>query len=200
MRNGVIGSTADSDSVSRGSSPFSVAGNLRKAFSLFYRSVAQLGRALRSGRRGRRFKSCHSDFFMQKNNKMKKRITALSKAMILIFCSLIFPSDNQQFPAVSYHYLPGDYECFQISCLSTSLNFLHYRKVSTRLLKNCLNELRVQLDDLISCLDHCGDFNHKPDICRYGKAEFPARVLPHEMQMTDFLFWYYRGGSCSLKI
>lgn len=28
MRNGVIGSTADSDSVSRGSSPFSVAGNL----------------------------------------------------------------------------------------------------------------------------------------------------------------------------
>ena len=64
MRNGVIGSTADSDSVSRGSSPFSVAGNLRKASSLFYRSVAQLGRALRSGRRGRRFKSCHSDFFI----------------------------------------------------------------------------------------------------------------------------------------
>ena len=64
MRNGVIGSTADSDSVSRGSSPFSVAGNLRKASSLFYRSVAQLGRALRSGRRGRRFESCHSDFFI----------------------------------------------------------------------------------------------------------------------------------------
>ena len=62
MRNGVIGSTADSDSVSRGSSPFSVAGNLRRACSLFYRSVAQLGRALRSGRRSRRFKSCHSDF------------------------------------------------------------------------------------------------------------------------------------------
>ena len=66
MRNGVIGSTADSDSVSRGSSPFSVAGNLPEASSLFYRSVAQLGRALRSGRRGRRFESCHSDFFMQK--------------------------------------------------------------------------------------------------------------------------------------
>ena len=64
MRNGVIGSTADSDSVSRGSSPFSVAGNLRRADSLIYRSVAQLGRALRSGRRGRRFKSCHSDFFI----------------------------------------------------------------------------------------------------------------------------------------
>ena len=47
---------------------------------------------------------------------------------------------------------------------------------------------------------YCRDFNHKPDICRYGKAEFPARVLPHEMQMTDFLFWYYRGRSCSLKI
>ena len=64
MRNGVIGSTADSDSVSRGSSPFSVAGNLPEASSLFYRSVAQLGRALRSGRRGRRFESCHSDFFI----------------------------------------------------------------------------------------------------------------------------------------
>ena len=65
MRNGVIGSTADSDSVSRGSSPFSVAGNLFLTDSPFYRSVAQLGRALRSGRRGRKFKSCHSDFFMQ---------------------------------------------------------------------------------------------------------------------------------------
>ena len=64
MRNGVIGSTADSDSVSRGSSPFSVAGNLQRASSLFYRSVAQLGRALRSGRRGRRFESCHSDFLL----------------------------------------------------------------------------------------------------------------------------------------
>ena len=66
MRNGVIGSTADSDSVSRGSSPFSVAGNLQMASSLFYRSVAQLGRALRSGRRGRRFESCHSDFKKQR--------------------------------------------------------------------------------------------------------------------------------------
>ena len=55
-----------------------------------------------------------------------------------------------------------------------------------------LNKLRVQLDDLFSRLDHCEDFNHKPDICRYGKAEFPARVLPCEMQITDFLFWYYR--------
>ena len=29
-----------------------------------HRGVAQLGRALRSGRRGRRFKSCHLDFFV----------------------------------------------------------------------------------------------------------------------------------------
>ena len=29
---------------------------------MFYRSVAQLGRALRSGRRGRVFESRHSDF------------------------------------------------------------------------------------------------------------------------------------------
>ena len=32
--------------------------------SFYFRSVAQLGRALRSGRRGRKFKSCHSDFFI----------------------------------------------------------------------------------------------------------------------------------------
>ena len=31
------------------------------SFELRYRSVAQLGRALRSGRRGRRFESCHFD-------------------------------------------------------------------------------------------------------------------------------------------
>ena len=30
-----------------------------------FRGVAQLGRALRSGRRGRRFKSCHLDHFFQ---------------------------------------------------------------------------------------------------------------------------------------
>ena len=30
----------------------------------FHRGVAQLGGARRSGRRGRRFESCHSDFFM----------------------------------------------------------------------------------------------------------------------------------------
>ena len=29
-----------------------------------YRGVAQLGRALRSGRRGRKFESCHADLFM----------------------------------------------------------------------------------------------------------------------------------------
>ena len=35
MRNGVFGSTADSDSVSRGSSPFSVAGNLLRQVPYF---------------------------------------------------------------------------------------------------------------------------------------------------------------------
>ena len=35
MRNGVIGSTADSDSVSRGSSPFSVVGNLDEQIPYF---------------------------------------------------------------------------------------------------------------------------------------------------------------------
>ena len=70
------GSTADSDSVSRGSSPLSVV-PWQGRWILFrrcpvtlknciYRSVAQLGRALRSGRRGRVFESRHSDFFIKK--------------------------------------------------------------------------------------------------------------------------------------
>ena len=41
--------------------------------------------------------------------------------------------------------------------------------------------------------------SQKPDICRYGKVESSARALPREMKITDFLFWYYQGGSCSLK-
>ena len=77
MRNGVIGSTADSDSVSRGSSPLSVVPwqGRRILFrrcpvtfkNCIYRSVAQLGRALRSGRRGRKFESCHSDVLRDYN-------------------------------------------------------------------------------------------------------------------------------------
>mgnify|MGYP001780488432 CR=1 FL=1 len=47
--------------------------------------------------------------------------------------------------------------------------------------KYCLDEFRVQLENLISCLDHCGDFNHKPDICRYGEAESPSRARPRRM-------------------
>ena len=76
MRNTIAdwcnGSTADSDSVSRGSSPLSVVPwqGRRILFrrcpvtfkNCIYRSVAQLGRALRSGRRGRVFESRHSDF------------------------------------------------------------------------------------------------------------------------------------------
>ena len=76
MRNTIAdwcnGSTADSDSVSRGSSPLSVVPwqGRRILFrrcpvtfkNCIHRSVAQLGRALRSGRRGRVFESRHSDF------------------------------------------------------------------------------------------------------------------------------------------
>ena len=56
------GSTADSDSVCLGSNPSTTAkyfasGKPRQ----FFRGVAQFGRALRSGRRSRRFKSCHLD-------------------------------------------------------------------------------------------------------------------------------------------
>ncbi len=60
------GSTADSDSVCEGSNPSSAANinlTLRKVRFIF-RGVAQFGRALCSGRRGRRFDSCHLDHIL----------------------------------------------------------------------------------------------------------------------------------------
>ena len=57
------GSTADSDSVCLGSNPSSAATKASNFYSglVFFRGVAQFGSALRSGRRGRRFESCHLD-------------------------------------------------------------------------------------------------------------------------------------------
>ena len=58
------GSTADSDSVCLGSNPGTAAKKPRfERAEAFLRGVAQFGRALRSGRRSRRFKSCHLDQF-----------------------------------------------------------------------------------------------------------------------------------------
>ncbi len=53
------GSTTDSDSVCLGSNPSSAA-----KCCVVLRGVAQFGRVLRSGRRGRRFKSCHLDQYL----------------------------------------------------------------------------------------------------------------------------------------
>lgn len=44
----------------------------------FFREIAQFGRALRSGRRGRRFESCHADY-----SKIKK--PAFSEMRELVF-------------------------------------------------------------------------------------------------------------------
>ena len=51
--------------------------------NFIHRRVAQLGRALRSGRRSRRFKSCHADFSL--------KIRAFLKARI--FCCHFFDED-----------------------------------------------------------------------------------------------------------
>ena len=59
------GSTTDSDSVCWGSNPYSPA-NASLRVGLLFRGVAQFGRALRSGRRGRRFESCHLDFYFSR--------------------------------------------------------------------------------------------------------------------------------------
>ena len=46
--------------------------------NFIHRRVAQLGRALRSGRRSRRFKSCHADFSLKIRAFLKARIFLLS--------------------------------------------------------------------------------------------------------------------------
>ena len=42
--------------------PLTAKTGVRFSYKLLLRGVAQFGRALRSGRRGRRFKSCHFDY------------------------------------------------------------------------------------------------------------------------------------------
>ena len=49
----------------------------RSALQCKYRCVAQLGRALRSGRRGRRFKSCRIDFLQKAGNTEKIKVSGL---------------------------------------------------------------------------------------------------------------------------
>ena len=49
-----------------------------------YRSVAQLGRALRSGRRGRRFKSCRFDSW--KTVIPVKGVTVFFAVLLCLFC------------------------------------------------------------------------------------------------------------------
>ena len=46
--------------------------NLLKATEKKHRGVAQLGRALRSGRKGRRFESCHLDSYLQEMRTVQK--------------------------------------------------------------------------------------------------------------------------------
>ena len=46
--------------------------------NFIHRRVAQLGRALRSGRRSRRFKSCHADFSLKIRAFLKARIFLVS--------------------------------------------------------------------------------------------------------------------------
>ena len=50
-----------------------------------YRDVAQLGSALRSGRRGRRFKSCHPDHDAGKASKEAFFVFQADKEKIYIF-------------------------------------------------------------------------------------------------------------------
>ena len=70
------GSTADSDSVCLGSNPSSAATKASNFYSglEFFRGVAQFGSALRSGRRSRKFESCHLD-----QNKKTHRLESYSK-------------------------------------------------------------------------------------------------------------------------
>ena len=60
--------------------------------------MAQLGRALRSGRRGRRFKSCHSDLFKKKDH--------CFWAVIFLYICQACEEDGSPAPVYTAH--PGD--------------------------------------------------------------------------------------------
>ncbi len=66
---------------------------MKQNISVAYRCVAQFGRALRSGRRGRRFKSCHTD---KKRNLFRFLFyfliilfLQLQKFLLRIFCNIL---------------------------------------------------------------------------------------------------------------
>ena len=68
-----------------------------------YRCVAQLGRALRSGRRGRRFKSCHPDHMNEarfSNIFIEKRAStcpqSLEKSRLFSYALLVSECENFQ--------------------------------------------------------------------------------------------------------
>ena len=76
------GSTTDSDSVCLGSNPSRAANDGGSNAAIPFRGVAQFGRALRSGRRGRRFKSCHLDHLNEtrfSNIFIEKRVSSFYK-------------------------------------------------------------------------------------------------------------------------
>ena len=57
--------------------------------------MAQLGRALRSGRRGRRFKSCHSDLFKKKDH--------CFWAVIFLYICQVCEEDGSPTPVYTVH-------------------------------------------------------------------------------------------------
>ena len=63
---------------------------MRSIFSIANRSVAQLGRALRSGRRGRRFESCHSDFFIAIPQSLKYGLCGFSFFLTCCACAQVY--------------------------------------------------------------------------------------------------------------
>ncbi len=69
-----------------------VAHTLKRQFQLKtkYRDVAQLGSAQRSGRWGRRFKSCHPDFFRKLFSSLLYCLFLLQKLIIHHFLSIIY--------------------------------------------------------------------------------------------------------------
>ena len=53
---------------------------------IVWRRVAQLGRALRSGRRGRKFESCHADLQQIQKMRQSAKVAGLTHFLFLFFC------------------------------------------------------------------------------------------------------------------
>ena len=91
-----------------------------------HRDVAQFGRALRSGRRGRRFKSCHPDHFSS---------TACISGCSAVGSARVWGARCRRFKSCHSDQIQKPHKHLQIKCLCGFSSFSHPVKLRSKRLK-----------------------------------------------------------------